>query len=234
MNKQIENTMLKMTETYGRDMVCAVIAYNFDLGIDSYGMDPDEVMTCVDMDDLYETNEILSADFERLFTEQGEEAVNEAMVEYMNDDDRKYEQASKTAAPAVSAATAPVIGAPATAQAAAPQQASAPAPAPAPAYATGNSAGTQPVAAANSSAAKGYPNPVNDGFEAGLSGGTTCVTAFGTSKSPNSCIRTMRTCRPAISGLTRFSRTCGSRSSMTARFSPAPWRRRCSARRMLC
>lgn len=168
MNKQIENTMLKMTETYGRDMVCAVIAYNFDLGIDSYGMDPDEVMACVGMDDLYETNEILSADFERLLTEQGEEAVNEAMVEYMNDDDRKYEQASKTAAPAVSAATAPVIGAPATAQAVAPQQASAPAPAPALAHATGNSAGTQPVAAANSSAAKGYPNPVNDGFEAGF------------------------------------------------------------------
>ena len=35
MNKQIENVLVKMTKDYGRDMVCAVIAYNFDLGIDS-------------------------------------------------------------------------------------------------------------------------------------------------------------------------------------------------------
>lgn len=158
MNKQIENVLVKMTKDYGRDMVCAVIAYNFDLGIDSYGMDADEVMACVDMDDLYETNEVLSPDFERMLTEQGEDVVNMAMAEYMNDENREYEQVSEQAN-STAVNTAMVAGSPTASTTTVQQQAAAPA---APA------ASAPAVQPALSNNGPSYPNPVKDGFETGF------------------------------------------------------------------
>lgn len=162
MNKKIYNKMVEMTRHYGRDMVCAVIAYNFDLGISTYDMDADEVMACVDMDDLYETSNLLADDFEQMYSEFGEDAVQEAMQEYMDDDDRRFEKLSDSVnsnqspamvagTPAVAATVVqPQQGATATMQL---KPTSAP------------TANVPPVVANNG---KSYPNPVNDYFEAGF------------------------------------------------------------------
>lgn len=139
MNKKIEKSLTEMTKKYGRDMICAVIAFNFDLGIEAYGMDADEVMACVQMDKLYETNDMLSSDFENLLVEFGETKVNRAMEEYMEDENHVFEKISETAvetqpqnmvAGTPNAAPVSVTPKPA-APAAAPVASKAPAPAPA-------------------------------------------------------------------------------------------------------
>lgn len=99
MNKKIKETLTTMTRKYGRDMVCAVIAFNFDIGIEAYDMDAEEVMACVQMDNLYETNDILSADFEKMLVDYGEEKVNDAMTEYMEDEDHQFEKVSENSTP---------------------------------------------------------------------------------------------------------------------------------------
>lgn len=168
MNKQIENVLVKMTKEYGRDMVCAIIAYNFDLGIDSYGMDADEVMACVGLDDLHETNEMLAPEFERMLTEQGEDFVNMALEEYMNDENREYEQMSEQAT-APTANTTMVAGSPTasmtTVQQQKTQQAVTPTMSAAPATPVTSAPAVQPAPSNNG---QSYPNPVKDGFETGF------------------------------------------------------------------
>lgn len=168
MNKQIENVLVKMTKEYGRDMVCAIIAYNFDLGIDSYGMDADEVMACVGLDDLHETNEMLAPEFERMLTEQGEDFVNMALEEYMNDENREYEQMSEQAT-APTANTTMVAGSPTasmtTVQQQKTQQAVTPTMSAAPATPVASAPAVQPAPSNNGPS---YPNPVKDGFETGF------------------------------------------------------------------
>ena len=168
MNKQIENVLVKMTKEYGRDMVCAIIAYNFDLGIDSYGMDADEVMACVGLDDLHETNEMLAPEFERMLTEQGEDFVNMALEEYMNDENREYEQMSEQAT-APTANTTMVAGSPTasmtTVQQQKTQKAVTPTMSAAPATPVASAPAVQPAPSNNGPS---YPNPVKDGFETGF------------------------------------------------------------------
>lgn len=194
MNKKIKETMTTMTQKYGRDMICAVIAFNFDLGIEAYGMDAEEVMACVQMDDLYETNDVLSSDFEQMLVEFGEDKVNQAMTEYMEDENHVFEKVSENSKPAspqtmmagspsvspVSVTAQPPVSAPASTVTVAPATAKAPAAAvqPVPAAVTpskstapSTSSATAPAAAVTPTVAangKNYPNPVDDHFETGF------------------------------------------------------------------
>lgn len=199
MNKKIKEILTTMTEKYGRDMVCAVAAFNFDIGIEGYDMDAEEVMACVNMEDLYETNDILSSDIEQMLVDFGEDKVTEAMVEYMEDENHVFEQVSENSktAQTTTPTTNMVAGSPAAlvppVQVAIQAPASAPASASAPAASTAkpvsNAVPVQPAAtmppasttssaptqaqnaAAQTSAAnsKNYPNPVDDHFETAFS-----------------------------------------------------------------
>lgn len=79
--------MQELTAKYTRDMLCAVIAFEYDMGVDSYGMDPDEVMACVDMESLYNAVDEMSSDFEDMVNEYGERKMLAGLREYMEDED---------------------------------------------------------------------------------------------------------------------------------------------------
>lgn len=191
MNKKMKDTLIDMTKKYGRDMICAVIAFNFDIGIEGYGMDAEEVMACVKMEDLYEANDNLSSDIEQMLVDFGEENVNDAMAEYMEDEDHVFERVKMNNTPTQTTATNMVAGSPTAPVPPVPVTVQAPASAPAASTAkpASNAAPVQPAAtvspvpaavpaptqtpsAAPQNAAtnsKNYPNPVDDRFETAFS-----------------------------------------------------------------
>lgn len=157
MTKKFEKKMQELTAKYTRDMLCAVIAFEYDMGVDSYGMDPDEVMACVDMESLYNAVDEMSSDFEDMVNEYGERKMLAGLREYMEDEDGIFDDntvSATTNQSNVVAGTPKVQAKAVSAQAVVAKNATT-APAPAPQKTTQ----TQPVPTHN------YPNPVHDNFE---------------------------------------------------------------------
>lgn len=157
MTKKFEKKMQELTAKYTRDMLCAVIAFEYDMGVDSYGMDPDEVMACVDMESLYNAVDEMSSDFEDMVNEYGERKMLAGLREYMEDEDGIFDDntVSATANQSNVVAGTPKVQAKAVSAQAVVAKNATTAPAPAPQKTTQ----TQPVPTHN------YPNPVHDNFE---------------------------------------------------------------------
>ena len=157
MTKKFEKKMQELTAKYTRDMLCAVIAFEYDMGVDSYGMDPDEVMACVDMESLYNAVDEMSSDFEDMVNEYGERKMLAGLREYMEDEDGIFDDNTVSATTNQSNVVAgtPKVQAKAVSAHAVVAKNATTAPAPAPQKTTQ----TQPVPTHN------YPNPVHDNFE---------------------------------------------------------------------
>lgn len=145
MEKKFSEKMANLTSQYGREMVCAVIAFEFDIGNEDAGMDSDEIMACVDTNALYNAVDEMATDFEELQNEYGEAKMLSALREYMEDSEGIFTAISSSAAnPATNVMSASshtnINGTSITSQ--------------------------KKKASTSSSTVRNYPNPINDNFEA--------------------------------------------------------------------